>query len=742
MNTEPNFHQFSSKKYGKLSQDLPSSSPGKSDEEEEKLDLGWVFAVAFRRLPIMVAVAIILIGLLGSLIVSKSRKVVPEYQGGFDLLIEPVTVEGQFSRKYLSAQASGADINKANVNNNLVDYETLIRVLKSPQMMDSVIERLKTRYPHKSWGQLNSGLEISRVMYLKDGKEEGTKIVKVVYRDLDAEKIQFILDTLAEAYLEYSLEERQISIDQGIKFIEEQLPTLESRFKKIQKKRQEFRSDAQIIDVNTTNVQLSTKLRLIESEILSLRVELSEKQLFYQSLLQNFKEENYGKILASKSEVYNWLLRQYYDLESKVAVESARLVEDSLPMQNLLEKQQKMRLLLRQEAERVTSSVLEEVKTLESTMEIVENAEETVKRQLQELPAIASQDNELEQELEVVGATLNDFLKKREALQIDRAQQQVPWKLISLPKVRRDAQGNPISLTVTSTKRQLAIAAILSILLSIGVGFIVEVLIQVFHTPEEIKAATKLPVLGVIPLTKELKQVAKKPSELIRITAMAGFNRQGDSKEEEGKINSYRNEVGSSVSEAFRYLYTNICLSGFERSIHSLAICSATSGDGKSTVAVNLALTSAAIGQRVLLVDANLRNPKIHVKLGLPNLRGLSDTITTDLSLNDAIQRSPIEENLFVLTAGHVPLDPIKVLSSKKRQYLMEQFEAFFDLVIYDTPAIMNYADASIIAGHTDASAVVVSIEKTNRSLAVKALEEFQISGASVLGVVANQVKR
>jgi capsular exopolysaccharide synthesis family protein len=155
-----------------------------------------------------------------------------------------------------------------------------------------------------------------------------------------------------------------------------------------------------------------------------------------------------------------------------------------------------------------------------------------------------------------------------------------------------------------------------------------------------------------------------------------------------------------------------------------------------------LALTSAAIGQRVLLVDANLRNPKIHVKLGLPNLRGLSDTITTDLSLNDAIQRSPIEENLFVLTAGHVPLDPIKVLSSKKRQYLMEQFEAFFDLVIYDTPAIMNYADASIIAGHTDASAVVVSIEKTNRSLAVKALEEFQISGASVLGVVANQVKR
>ncbi|NEP46320.1 MAG: capsular biosynthesis protein, partial [Okeania sp. SIO2H7] len=123
MNPEPNFQQFSPKKYGKLSQDLPSSFLAKPDEEEEKLDLGWVFAVALRRLPIIVGAAIILIGLLGSLIMVRSRKVIPEYQGGFQLLIEPVTVEGQFARKYISAQATVADINRTRVDNSLVDYE-------------------------------------------------------------------------------------------------------------------------------------------------------------------------------------------------------------------------------------------------------------------------------------------------------------------------------------------------------------------------------------------------------------------------------------------------------------------------------------------------------------------------------------------------------------------------------------------------------------------------------------------
>jgi len=176
-------------------------------------------------------------------------------------------------------------------------------------------------------------------------------------------------------------------------------------------------------------------------------------------------------------------------------------------------------------------------------------------------------------------------------------------------------------------------------------------------------------------------------------------------------------------------------------SMRSLAITSAVKGDGKSTVAFYLAKTAASVGLRVLLVDADLRSPQLHFQLGLPNVRGLSDAIATDLSLNDAIQRSPEEDNLFVLTAGHTPHDPIKLLSSKKMLYLMEQFQVCFDLVIYDTPPLVGLADAHILSAHTDGTLLVVKLDRTDRSLVTKALEGLKISGASVLGTVVNGIK-
>ena len=193
--------------------------------------------------------------------------------------------------------------------------------------------------------------------------------------------------------------------------------------------------------------------------------------------------------------------------------------------------------------------------------------------------------------------------------------------------------------------------------------------------------------------------------------------------------------------EAFRSLYTNIHLLSAGRAIRSLLVSSAVAGDGKSTVALHLAATAAAVGQRVLLVDADLRCPQLHAKLGLPNVRGLGDAISTDISLNDAIQRAPNQDNLFVLTAGQIPPDPIKLLSSKKMHYLMEQFQAFFDLVIYDTPPLAGLADSHLIAAHTDATIMVVQIGKTDRAQVRKVLEELKISGASVLGIVANGCK-
>ena len=341
-------------------------------------------------------------------------------------------------------------------------------------------------------------------------------------------------------------------------------------------------------------------------------------------------------------------------------------------------------------------------------------------------------------DLQVAKETLTQYLSKLDGLQIDAAQQTFPWEMIAPPR-------KPKALGGVTRKSQI-LTVIVGFVMGVGAAFLLEVLNNVFHTPEDLEDDTNLPILAMIPDSKELR----KGSSMAEVPGKRGVPVVGAMVPRKTPAmpnimmrpgSQFEQYSSSPVLEAFRSLYTNIRLLSSEIPFQSLVIGAATPKEGKSTVAIHLAKTAAAIGQRVLLVDADMRQPKIHQKLNIPNLRGLSDAISTDISLNDVIQRSPQDDNLFVLTSGPVPEDPIKLLSGKKMHSLMEQFQDFFDLVVYDTPPLIGLVDSSILAAQTDGLILVVKIDKTDRSLVTKALDRLKISGSSVLGLVANGIK-
>jgi capsular exopolysaccharide synthesis family protein len=480
----------------------------------------------------------------------------------------------------------------------------------------------------------------------------------------------------------------------------------------------------------------------LQTRRIDVQAQLAEARQFYENAKQQLDSGNIMSLLALNPKAYETLLTQLNAVEAQIAVDSSQFREDSPPMQTLREKQQNLRLLLQREAERSLQNIADQVEQLEAREKSLAQKEDILNQQITQFPTVLRQYGDLDRELSVATESLKLFLEKREALQLGAAQQQVNWQIVAMPDIIRDETGQPVSITVKQTSRQLAIAVILCTLLGIGVGFLVEVLNTVFHTPEEVKGATKLPLLGVIPLAKGLDKIAPVP-EAAGVAPTSGRTLLL------GKARKPVQYTRSPLLEAFRSLYTNIRLISPHTPIRTMAIGSATPGDGKTTVAIHLAKTAAAIGQRVLLVDADLRCPQLHTSLGIPNLRGLSDVIVSDIGLNDVIQRShsvwseelPGEDNLFVLTAGPLPNDPIKLLSSKKMLYLMEQFQAFFDLVIYDTPPLDGLSDGHILAAHTDGMVIVVGLDKTDRSMVTKALDGLKISGGSVLGVVANGAK-
>jgi polysaccharide biosynthesis transport protein len=204
------------------------------------------------------------------------------------------------------------------------------------------------------------------------------------------------------------------------------------------------------------------------------------------------------------------------------------------------------------------------------------------------------------------------------------------------------------------------------------------------------------------------------------------------------------NELGqyrfSPFLEAFRSLNSQIRLLSPDSPIRLIVVSSSLPDEGKTTIAIQLAQAAAAMGQRVLLVNTDLRKPSLqnlveqHTGDLIP---GLTDIIAGTTELMDTVQLLPGEENLYILLAGSISLDPTSILSSKKMQNLMKKCQHNFDLVIYDTVPL-NFADSLLLIPHTDGLLMVNRLGKVHREVLRNSLRTLTISKVAVLGLVVN----
>ena len=697
--------QLRPEKNGKHPQPLlPVYTPTQENKTDE-WDLRHLLAVVRRRAAVIGSVAIALSATVWVWTLTQEA----EYEGKFRLLVEPVTTESKLS----GLTQSPDTIN--NLQQLGLDYETQIQVLQSPEIMAPIVKQLSIRYPDINYDSLLGNLQIARF--------QETKILEVQYQDSDPQKIQVVLQALAKGYLKYSLQERQNTLGKGVQFVNSQLPDLQLRVNNLQKNLQQFRQKYNFIEPEVKAGQLSEQADTIKLQRLDTQNQLSETRTLYGTL-----KGQSGTELA-KTRTLNGA--QLVDIESQIAIQSALFRQDSPTIRLLREKRDKLLPVLQQEAERSLAykvvEVMNQIASLEKRLAQVTQVENSLNKQIKELPTLTRQYTDLQRELRLANDSLNRFLAKRQSLQVETAQKEIPWQLIAAPQLPQV----PVSPNV---KRNLILGAITGILAGIAAALLVERLDNVFHSLEDLAELTKLPLLGVIPFHKNLKQLALTPQATV-VKKPDGYNLASSN------IPNAQGESYFLFLEAFRSLHTNIGFLGSDAPINSVVISSSVHGEGKSTVALHLAQASAAMGRRVLLVDADLRLPQVHTLLDLPNQQGLSNVIATNLSVLEVIQRSPLSDNLFVLTSGQIPPDPTKLLSSKKMQNIMELLRQHFDLVIYDTPPFLGLADGSLLAKHTSGIVLVTRIGKTDRSLLIQALEQLRISRAAVLGTVCNGVK-
>ncbi|MCD7033135.1 CpsD/CapB family tyrosine-protein kinase [Metabacillus sp. GX 13764] len=196
--------------------------------------------------------------------------------------------------------------------------------------------------------------------------------------------------------------------------------------------------------------------------------------------------------------------------------------------------------------------------------------------------------------------------------------------------------------------------------------------------------------------------------------------------------------AGSALSEQYRTVRTNLLFALDKHKRYSLAVTSPEKGDGKSVTCTNLAISLAQQGCKVLLIDADMRNPSLHTLFNVKNTTGLSNVLNKTCRIEEAIQNTPVGR-LDLLPSGPLPYNPTELADSQAMENLISLALEEYNLVLFDTPAINQYSDAKILANQCDQLIMVIKSGKTAAEKAVKAKKSLSEAKAEFLGIILNQ---
>jgi succinoglycan biosynthesis transport protein ExoP len=277
--------------------------------------------------------------------------------------------------------------------------------------------------------------------------------------------------------------------------------------------------------------------------------------------------------------------------------------------------------------------------------------------------------------------------------------------------------------------RNIIIALILSLVAGIGLAFLLDFLDDTVNSMEDVDRYIHLPALALIPASKGDK------ARLIGMPAGPG--------PVPGASNALAlvDDARSPVAEAYRHLRTSLLLSSAGQPPKTILVTSSQPSEGKTTTAINTAFMLSQTGAEVLIIDCDLRRPRLHAHFDIPNSVGLTNWLSGEKDIDALIQSYDKSANLKLLTSGPVPPNPAELLGSDEMRKLLALLSQRFAHIIIDSPPAISFTDASILSTMVDGVVLIVHGGKSSRAVVRRARQQLLDVGANIFGVVLNNVK-
>jgi capsular exopolysaccharide synthesis family protein len=283
----------------------------------------------------------------------------------------------------------------------------------------------------------------------------------------------------------------------------------------------------------------------------------------------------------------------------------------------------------------------------------------------------------------------------------------------------------------------ILLGAAIGLILGVALAFFLEYMDNSVKTPEDIDRFIRVPSLGVIPSLASIYDRKRLYGYGYGHRSESHKQRQDQNGTPEVSMIAHTNS-DSIISEAYRSLRTSILLSNSGKPPKTILVTSAHKAEGKTVSSVNIAISLAQLGGRVLLLDCDMRNPNCHKALKMKNEQGMSSFLAANVDISSLIVETKVP-NLFVVTAGKIPPNPAELLASPRMKQALTLVDEFFDYVVVDSPPMLAVTDALILSTIVDGVVLVVKAEATPKDVLQKARKSLQGVNAKVLGVLINQ---